>query len=232
MGWRRASLRRIEGVASSGWHEARRTVDVWPREARVHARGSRARRAPVTVTLRGVIKPMVCPDLRKEFRMSLKRKARTVAAALIVGGVSAIAAQAASAATPACGPTCLSVFSSELGTYASPNFVEHVFGGRARIGTPTGLNTASSSDPCDGRLFGPFHSNVERGERYALAPFPTAVTAACSGTSRRPRQRQRGAGTETRVPSRGRSQPAPAESGRRGDRSSAAGPWGRCLRSR
>jgi hypothetical protein len=81
--------------------------------------------------------------------MSLKRKARTVAAALIVGGVSAFATQAASAATPACGPTCLSVFSSELGTYASPNFVEHVFGGRARVGTPTGLTTASSSDPSE-----------------------------------------------------------------------------------
>ncbi|HEY2651597.1 MAG TPA: hypothetical protein VGI50_06735 [Solirubrobacteraceae bacterium] len=84
--------------------------------------------------------------------MSIKRKARTVVAALIVGGVSAIAAQAASAATPACsatGATCLSVFSPELGTYASPNFVEHVFGGVASIGTPTGLTTASSSDPSE-----------------------------------------------------------------------------------
>ena len=81
--------------------------------------------------------------------MSFKRKARTVATALVVGGVSIIATQAASAATPACGPNCLSVFSSELGTYASPNFVEHVFGGTARVGTPTGLNTASSSDPSE-----------------------------------------------------------------------------------
>ena len=51
----------------------------------------------------------------------------------------ALATQAASAATPACGASCLSMFSPELGTYASPNFVEHVFGGRARIGTQTGL---------------------------------------------------------------------------------------------
>lgn len=78
--------------------------------------------------------------------MSIKRTARTAAAALIVAGVSAIATQGASAATPACGQSCLSVFSSELGTYASPNFVEHVFGGKARVGTPTGLNKASSSD--------------------------------------------------------------------------------------
>ena len=70
--------------------------------------------------------------------MSLKRKARTVATALIVGGVSALATQAASAATPACGPSCLSVFSPELGTYASPNFVEHVFGGGCGSSEVTG----------------------------------------------------------------------------------------------
>lgn len=58
----------------------------------------------------------------------------------------AAAPLSASAATPACGPNCLSVFSPELGTYAHPNFVEHVFGGTATIGQPTGLNTASSSD--------------------------------------------------------------------------------------
>ena len=38
------------------------------------------------------------------------------------------------------------VFSSELGTYVQPNFVEHVFGGIARVGTPTGLNAVSGSD--------------------------------------------------------------------------------------
>jgi hypothetical protein len=53
---------------------------------------------------------------------------------------------AARAATPACGQYCIGVFSSELGTYASPNFVEHVFGGAATIGTETGLNAASGSD--------------------------------------------------------------------------------------
>jgi hypothetical protein len=58
----------------------------------------------------------------------------------------AMAAPPARAATPQCGSACLGVFSSELGTYASPNFVEHVFGGVARIGTPTGLTTASGVD--------------------------------------------------------------------------------------
>ena len=104
--------------------------------------------------------------------MSIKRKARTVAAALIVGCVSAIAAQAASAATPACGPTCLSVFSSELGTYASPNFVEHVFGGRARVGTPTGLTTASSSDPSED-FINPHPGTV--ADYYALGMVSAAV---------------------------------------------------------
>lgn len=104
--------------------------------------------------------------------MSIKRKARTVAAALIVGGVSAFSTQAASAATPACGPTCLSVFSSELGTYASPNFVEHVFGGRARVGTPTGLTTASSSDPSED-FINPHPGTV--ADYYALGLVSAAV---------------------------------------------------------
>lgn len=104
--------------------------------------------------------------------MSLKRKARTVAAALIVGGVSAFSTQAASAATPACGPTCLSVFSSELGTYATPNFVEHVFGGRARVGTPTGLTTASSSDPSED-FINPHPGTV--ADYYALGLVSAAV---------------------------------------------------------
>ena len=104
--------------------------------------------------------------------MSIKRKARTVAAALIVGGVSAFSTQAASAATPACGPTCLSVFSSELGTYATPNFVEHVFGGRARVGTPTGLTTASSSDPSED-FINPHPGTV--ADYYALGLVSAAV---------------------------------------------------------
>lgn len=78
--------------------------------------------------------------------MFIKRTAPAVLAALIVGGVSAAAPLSASAATPACGPNCLSVFSPELGTYAQPNFVEHVFGGIASVGQPTGLNRASGLD--------------------------------------------------------------------------------------
>jgi hypothetical protein len=69
--------------------------------------------------------------------------------ALVISGVTAIVTVPASAATSACGPTCLSVFSPELGTYAHPNFVEHVFGGVASVGQPTGLNQASGSDPSE-----------------------------------------------------------------------------------
>ena len=79
--------------------------------------------------------------------MSVKKKVGAIAAALTtVCGMSAAAAIPASAATPACGQHCIGVFSSELGTFAEPNFVEHVFGGVARIDTETGLTTASSTD--------------------------------------------------------------------------------------
>jgi hypothetical protein len=81
--------------------------------------------------------------------MSVKTKVRAVAAALLVGGVSASAPLSASAGTSACGPHCIGVFSSELGSYATPNFVEHVFGGSAVQGTETGLTRASNDDPSE-----------------------------------------------------------------------------------
>jgi hypothetical protein len=72
-----------------------------------------------------------------------------LAAAAVACGAGAAAALPANAATPQCGADCLAVFSSQLGTYASPNFVEHVFGGDARNGRPTGLTRASASDPSE-----------------------------------------------------------------------------------
>jgi hypothetical protein len=81
--------------------------------------------------------------------LSIKRKVLAAAVTLtMVGGVSAAGTGAASAATPACGPACISVFSSELGTYADPNFVEAVLGGAgANVGQPVGLKQASGTDP-------------------------------------------------------------------------------------
>ncbi len=82
--------------------------------------------------------------------MGIKRTVRAVAATLtIVGGVSAAATGPAGAATPQCGMGCISVFSSELGTYAHPNFVEDILGGEANVGQPVGLKPASGSDPSE-----------------------------------------------------------------------------------
>jgi hypothetical protein len=83
--------------------------------------------------------------------LSIKTKVLAVVATLtIVGGMSAAATGAASAATPECGPDCISVFSSELGTYAQPNFVEAVLGGgAAKVGQPVGLKRANRFDPSE-----------------------------------------------------------------------------------
>jgi hypothetical protein len=81
--------------------------------------------------------------------LSIKRKVLAAVAALtIVCGVSAAATGAASAASPQCAEHCISVFSSELGTYDQLNFVEAVLGdGEARIGQPVGLKQANKFDP-------------------------------------------------------------------------------------
>jgi hypothetical protein len=106
--------------------------------------------------------------------MFIKTMARrsVVGALAIVGCVNAAAALPATAATPACGPTCLSVFSKELGTYAQPNFVEHVFGGVASVGTPTGLNPASNSDTSEDWI-NPHPGTVS--DYYALGLVSAAV---------------------------------------------------------
>jgi hypothetical protein len=81
--------------------------------------------------------------------LSIKRKVLAAVATLtIVCGVSVAATGAASAATPQCGGACISVFSSELGSYDQLNFVEAVLGdGGARVGQPVGLKRANKFDP-------------------------------------------------------------------------------------
>ena len=80
--------------------------------------------------------------------MSINSKILAVAATLaVVSGV--VGTSLASAATPACGMNCISVFSRELGTYTHPNFVEAILGGEARVGQPVGLKQASGSDPSE-----------------------------------------------------------------------------------
>ncbi|MEI5583970.1 MULTISPECIES: hypothetical protein [unclassified Agromyces] len=74
------------------------------------------------------------------------RRRRTLALAstislLVAMGVATAAP--ANAATPECGPACISVFSTELG----PSFVEAVLeGGDAQVGQPVGLRPASGTD--------------------------------------------------------------------------------------
>jgi len=78
--------------------------------------------------------------------MSIKRKMFAVMTTLtLVGCVGAVATLSASAATPACGPRCVSIFSKELGNYSTPGVVETVLDGKAEVGQPSTLSQASAS---------------------------------------------------------------------------------------
>ncbi len=81
--------------------------------------------------------------------MSIRSTARAAAITLCTTAcVGVLTALPAEAATDECGPGCISVFSSELGTSADPGSIEAVLdGGAARVGQPVGLTPASSSDP-------------------------------------------------------------------------------------
>jgi hypothetical protein len=82
--------------------------------------------------------------------MSIKSKVLAATAALtMVGGISMGGTLSAIAATPACGPGCIEVFSPEFGTSTNPGFVETVFQGLARVGQPAIMHRASSSDPAE-----------------------------------------------------------------------------------
>jgi hypothetical protein len=103
--------------------------------------------------------------------MFSKTKVMAVVACLCAGALAA-APMSASAATPACGPSCIGVFSSELGTYSSPNFVEHVFGGSAILGTETGLTAASNTDSSED-FMNPMQGDVD--DYYKLGMVSEAV---------------------------------------------------------
>ncbi len=77
--------------------------------------------------------------------MSITSKVLAAAVALTVAG-GAIGTLPASAATPECGPNCISIFSRAFGTYDQPNFVEAVLDGRAKVGQPLVLKRASRFD--------------------------------------------------------------------------------------
>jgi hypothetical protein len=99
-----------------------------------------------------------------------------VATLTIVCGVSAAATGAASAASPQCGGNCISVFSSELGSYDQLNFVEAVLGdGGARIGQPVGLKRANKFDPTqDIKPDGPIPMKVAKVSDFYAAGMVSA----------------------------------------------------------
>ena len=80
--------------------------------------------------------------------MSMKRKVlAAMATVTMLGGVSTVGTLPATAATPACGEACISIYSRALGTYTQPNFVEAVYQGIAEVGQPLILAPADSADP-------------------------------------------------------------------------------------
>ena len=82
--------------------------------------------------------------------MSIKSKVFAAAATLtLVGGVGAVTALSAGAATPSCGHDCIDVFSREFGTHSHPNFVLDVWQQGARVGQPIILFRTSNSDPAE-----------------------------------------------------------------------------------
>jgi hypothetical protein len=92
--------------------------------------------------------------------MSMKSKVFAAAATMtLVGGVGALGATSASAATPSCGagtaqsvggqPACISIFSRDFGTHLQPNFVLDVLRQGEKVGQPIILFRESNSDPAE-----------------------------------------------------------------------------------
>jgi hypothetical protein len=82
--------------------------------------------------------------------MSIKSKVFAAAATLtLVGGVGAVGALSASAATPSCGFSCIEVFSHDFGTHHQPNFVLDTLRQGEKVGQPQILFRTSNSDPAE-----------------------------------------------------------------------------------
>lgn len=82
--------------------------------------------------------------------MSIKNKVFSAAATvLLVGGAIAAGTMSANAATPQCGEHCIDIYNKKLGTADHPRFVETVHQGVAKVGQPTVLQRASSSNPAE-----------------------------------------------------------------------------------
>jgi len=86
--------------------------------------------------------------------MSIKSKVFAAAAALtLVGGVGAIAATSANAATPSCGGGCIDIFNHDFGTHANPAFVQDTFRQGEKVGQPQILFRVANFDPAEDYTF-------------------------------------------------------------------------------
>jgi hypothetical protein len=80
--------------------------------------------------------------------MSIKTKVFAAAATLtLVGGVGAVGASAAHAATPSAGPTAIDIFSRDFGTHAHPNFTLDTLRQGEKVGQPQILFRTANFDP-------------------------------------------------------------------------------------
>lgn len=98
--------------------------------------------------------------------MSIRRKIMDVAAMLAIAvSVAAAGTLSATAATPACGAQCISIFSKELGNYKQPEVVEDVLDGSAAAGQLVILKQGSSLDtsedlvPTGGHIVSDFYTS-------------------------------------------------------------------------
>jgi hypothetical protein len=80
--------------------------------------------------------------------MSIKSKVFAAAATLtLIGGVSAVGALSANAATPSCGPSCIDLFNNDFGTHAHPNFALDTLKQGEKVGQPQILFRTANFDP-------------------------------------------------------------------------------------
>jgi hypothetical protein len=80
--------------------------------------------------------------------MSIKSKVFAAAATLtLIGGVGAVGASAAHAATPSAGPSAIDIFSRDFGTHAHPNFTLDTLRQGEKVGQPQILFRTANFDP-------------------------------------------------------------------------------------
>jgi hypothetical protein len=80
--------------------------------------------------------------------MSIKSKVFAAAATLtLIGGVGAVGASAAHAATPSAGPSAIDIFSRDFGTHANPMFSLDTLKQGEKVGQPQIMFRTANSDP-------------------------------------------------------------------------------------